>query len=720
MRTIFCSLFFTFLYLCGFSQGVDHWETVVYNDNLWRYQVGVNTPPPNWAQPNFDASAWAIGNGGFGYGDDDDNTQIANTLSVYIRHQFELIDTSVITFAILHADYDDAFVAYLNGVEIARSNIGTVGVAPSYNEPSSGLHEAGLYQGITPEPYTLSGQDLKNLIVEGTNTLAIQIHNESQTSTDLSSNFFWSVGITDSSMSYGETPDWFVSPFFETTLPLLIINTTQTNEIFDEPKVQAYMGIVDNGPGQTNSIFDDYNDYDGFIAIEIRGASSQLFDKKGYGFETQLEDGTNNNVELLGLPEENDWILHGPYTDKSLLRNVLAYHMGELTGRYTPRTRLCELFINDDYRGVYVLTERIKRDENRVDIANLKPEDIEGDELTGGYIVQIDRDDNSTNLDGWYSDYPDNKFFVFHVPNEDDIQPQQRAYIQGYFDEFESKMAAADYQSTYLGYLDIDSWIDYFLITEVGKHIDAYKLSFYMNKKKLSNGGKIHFGPLWDFNLAFGNFDFACPPEPEGWAFEWRGTCDNSHPFWVSKLTEIPEVSHQINCRWNELRDGPLSSGAMIDFIDEKVAEIGDAQERNFNRWPILGEYVWPNNFIGNTYAEEIGYLKFWLNQRLGWMDANMLGDCSLLNSVEPEVVEQSRVELFPNPATDELYVELAYAPSDEVELQLYNLLGQQMARYPLTTIISKIDLTLINTGLYVYRVTGEEGEIGHGLFMIE
>ena len=117
--------------------------------------------------------------------------------------------------------------------------------------------------------------------------------------------------------------------------------------------------------------------------------------------ETRNADGSNNNVSIFGMPSENDWVLHGPFSDKSLLRNVLAYHMGESTNRYTPRTQLCELLVNGDYRGVYMFTEKLKRDKNRVDVAKLKSNDISGEELTGGYLFQIDRDDGSTELDGW-------------------------------------------------------------------------------------------------------------------------------------------------------------------------------------------------------------------------------------------------------------------------------------------------------------------------------
>ena len=397
-------------------------STMIYG----RYNTGGSEPPSDWMQPDFDDQIWPIAPGGFGYNDGDDNTEIPTTLAMYMRRNFIVVDTALINMAVLHADYDDAFVAYLNGVEIARHNIGEVGIPPAYNETSFTDHEAVLYQGGVPESYLLYKDDLADLLVEGTNTLAIQVHNVGWGSSDFSSNFFLSFGITDESMTYEDPPSWFTSPIFSTSLPLIIINTTETPEIYDEPRVPAHMGIVNNGAGQMNSIFDPYNAYDGRIEIEIRGASSQMFPKKNYGFETQLEDGSNNNISLLGMPEENDWILHGPYADKSLLRNVLAYYMARRTGHYAPRTRLCELIVNDDYRGVYMLTERIKRDENRVDVAKLTPEDIEGDELTGGYILQIDRDNEDIDGDGWYSNFPNYKFFAFDDPDYDELLPVQK------------------------------------------------------------------------------------------------------------------------------------------------------------------------------------------------------------------------------------------------------------------------------------------------------
>ena len=637
------------------------------------------------------------------YGDNDDNTTTAQTTSIFIRKEFNISSISSITSAILHADYDDGFVAYLNGTEIARGNM--AGNPPAYDALATDIREAELYQGGLPQEYMMEPALWNSLITNGANTLAIQIHNRSATSSDMSSNFFLSLSINNTSRLYRTTPSWFVAPpVTSSSLPLIIITTENSTEIQDDPKVFAKMGIVDNGPGNMNNLTDPYNGYNGTIGIEIRGASSQSFPKKNYGLETRNTDGSNNNVSLLGMPAENDWVLHGPYSDKSLLRNSLAYHMGTSTGKYTPRTRLCELYINDNYRGIYMLTERIKRDKNRVDIASLKPEDLSGEELTGGYILQIDRDDESSNIDGWYSGSSPTKFYSYHDPKAEDLEAVQREYLKTYLTSFEEDMESTDYYWKYKSYVDVPSWIDYFLVTEMGKHIDAYKLSFYMHKKKSTNGGKLHFGPLWDFNLGFGNFNFVCSPEPEGWTYEFQGTCDNSHPFWVKKLTDIPEVSDQINCRWNQLRNGPLHIDSLMQYIDARIAEMGDAPSRNFERWNILGQYVWPNDFVGDTYEEEVDFLKTWLTTRLTWMDNNMLGECTITSTDNPKTTYKA-TSIFPNPAQHSFFLEINASQFDAGSIQIINNMGSTVLEINSIKTLQKIDISTFAAGIYTVNV---------------
>ena len=365
----FLTIFFIILFFKCWGQPfqVDHWETIVHAQQDWHYFSGISEPPMNWKELSFNDSTWDIGKGGIGYADGDDSTLIDPTISVYLRRKFDLLDTSKIAALLFYMDYDDAFVAYINGIEIARANI--TGTPPTYTTLASTYREATMYSGGVPQEFGINSSIISDLILEGENILAIQVHNHDIGSSDMSAIPFLIAGIRDTTVSYMELPDWFISPldFYSSNLPIIAINTFGT-PIPDEPKIKAEMGVVDNGPGQINHISDSFNGYHGWINIEIRGESAQMFPKKSYGFETQDSLGENNNVALLGLPEENDWILYGPYSDKTLIKNVLSLKLSRDMGRYASRTQYCEVFINESYQGLYVLMEKIKQDSNRVDI----------------------------------------------------------------------------------------------------------------------------------------------------------------------------------------------------------------------------------------------------------------------------------------------------------------------------------------------------------------
>ncbi|MEY3200235.1 MAG: hypothetical protein RJA13_2193, partial [Bacteroidota bacterium] len=218
----------------------DHWETVVYDNSVWKYIVPNASTSQNWIQPSFNADTWSSGQGGFGFGDGDDNTSIpSNSISVYHRISFTILDFSLITRAILNMDYDDGFVAYLNGVEIARNGIVSAG-QPTYNQTASSSHEAALYQGNYPEQIELSQSQFSGILQNGTNVLCIETHNQSASSSDFTSRAFFSVGIGNSSTNYGPTPSWFIPPFefITSNLPIVILNTDGV-AIPDEPKIDG-------------------------------------------------------------------------------------------------------------------------------------------------------------------------------------------------------------------------------------------------------------------------------------------------------------------------------------------------------------------------------------------------------------------------------------------------------------------------------------------------
>jgi len=662
------------------SQTVDHWETVVYDSMVWRYWPGSSNPGTNWNTPTFNDQLWQQGRGGIGYGDNDDRTLIDPVLSVFLRKKFTITNRAKILDAMLHVDYDDGFIVYLNGVEIARANMGTNSTV-AFNQGSSGLHEALLYQGFTPEGYLLKSELLDGLLVAGENTLSVQVHNDNISSSDLSSSVFFSVAVADNSFTYLQTPSWFVEPlnFTSSNLPIIVINTNG-GTIVDEPRIVANMGIVDNGPGNRNHLADVFNNYNGKISIEIRGESSQsLFPKKSFRLETQDALGNNLNVALLGMPPENDWVLYAPYSDKTMIRNVITYELGNKLGNYAPRTRLAELVINDVYQGIYVLIEKIKRDKNRVDISTLTPTDISGDELTGGYLLRVDKFDGN-DFPGWTAtpvptiSGENNITFQYDDPAGDKLVNAQTTYIRNYMQTFQSSLTSLNFtndQSGFKKYLDIPAALNFMIVNEVSKNIDGYIFSTYLYKDKNSRGGLLTLGPLWDFNLAFGNVNYLPNAQfAPGWMWD-----DQYRMFWFRRMMQDPSFANKMKCRWTELRSGFLTNEYFTNKIDSLSNVLGEAQVRNFQRWPTLGRYVWPNQFIGLTYQDEINFLKQWIIERLTWMDSNMPGTCSLITSVE---TRQNQIQVYPNPFGESIEIVVESA-SELIQLKVFDLVGRQV-----------------------------------------
>ena len=475
--------------------------------------------------------------------------------------------------------------------------------------------------------------------------------------------------------------------FESSNIPIVVIDT-QGKTIVDEPKITATMGIIDNGPGLRNSISDSFNDYDGFIGIEYRGSSSQfLFPKKSFGIETRDEFGENLNVSVLGMPEENDWVLYGPYSDKSMIRNLLTFELGRSLGRYASRTRLVELVLNDEYWGVYVYMEKVKRDKNRVDISKLTEDEVSGDDLTGGYIIKIDKFDGSNSGGGWASPYPPvgrqrNEqviFFQFDYPKTRNIVDAQREYIKKYVTDFENALYGPDFRDPELGYkqyINLDSFVDFLIMMEVTRNVDAYRLSSFFYKDKNSNGGKITLGPIWDFNLAFGNANYCNGWLTNGWAWDFNSICPGDfwlNPFWWDRLMEDEAFTSRLISRWTGLRSGPFKTETIINYIDSVASVLDEAQQRNYERWNILGQPIWPNYFIGITYISEIEHLKNWVINRMEWLDTNLL----LTTSISKTGYEVVRPVIKPNPFSDHISFEV----SENFSIHFFNAHGQEIFR---------------------------------------
>jgi hypothetical protein len=338
--------------------------------------------------------------------------------------------------------------------------------------------------------------------------------------------------------------------------------------------------------------------YDGPIGIKLRGNSSLGYNQKKYTLETRDADGKEVDVSLLGMPAHSDWVLLAPYNDISMSRDPLAFQLWRDMGHWGPRTVMCEVTVDGDYRGIYILSEAIKRGKDRVNISKLKKSDTSGRELTGGYLLRIDtfNEDDATftskvpgigegNMSSeviWSCIYPKKK----------NLQPEQMAYIQNYIDTVEQVIQSdhfADPQKGYAHYIDVPSFIDYFIHTELSLNADGYKRSAYFYKEKQQadgSGGKLFAGPVWDYNLAYGNANFANANNLEAWCFE--GASNNPTPAMWQRLLQDPDFRKAVKKRYQQLRRGVLSNKAINDFIDRQVKLVTEAKDRHFKTYPEL------------------------------------------------------------------------------------------------------------------------------------
>ena len=706
MKYLFPLFFFPSILLAQ----IDHWEMIVSDNDSWNYNIPTATTSANWYSPSFDVSAWPSGIGGFGFGDNDDNTLIpVNSTSVYFRQSFTVLDTQNISKLLFAIDYDDGFNAYLNGVPLVSRNVTS---SPIWNTLASSSHEAVMFSGGQPDKFYFSKAQISSLLIQGVNTLSIAIYNNAVNSNDLTGRCFLLAGMSDTLQSYNPTPTWFSPPIelFESNLPIVVVNTNFIN-IPDEPKIDGTMGIIYQQNGDTNHINDPFNEFYGQISIERRGSSSNTFPAKSYGLETNGPNLVNYNASIFDWPDDNDWILYAPYTDKAMIRNVLTYQWGRDMDNYAPRTKLCELILNNEYMGVYVFMERIKINPGRVSIDQLNYEDTLDNQLTGGYILKVDKT-TAGGIIAWPSPYPPASpgngtiGIQLHDPEIDTIHPLQLAYIQSYFTAFENALADTNYTDPiqgYAPYIDVKSFIDFFLANELTKNVDGYRISSYLYKERYSEGGKLVAGPLWDFNIALGNANYCQGNTTSGWAKNFNSICGGGLliPFWWDRLLSDSTFANLTNCRWQELRQGPLSDTIIMAMIDSFALVLNAPSQRHYIRWPILGTYVWPNNFIGQSFAEEINYLKTWISNRLVWMDANMVGSCDNLIINQEEL---SQIKVFPNPSNLQFFIEGIEQPTQG---QLLSQTGQLIKSIQLNAFTTTISTDGLENGIYLIRIDG-------------
>lgn len=305
----------------------------------------------------------------------------------------------------------------------------------------------------------------------------------------------------------------------------------------------------------------------------------------------------------------------------------------------------------------------------------------------------------------------------YNYPDGNQIVPEQMEYIRNYITEFESLLASENFMNPISGYrklVDYSSCIDALLISELTKSIDAYRKSFFLFKDKDSKGGKLTMAPIWDYDLTYGNADFCEGQNPEGWQYNFNYVCGGDYwvnPFWFPRMMEDSMYRKDLACRWNDLRQTSFHLDSIYLWIDQMVAKLDESQNWNYQIWPTMGAYVWPNSFVGANYQEEINFLKSWIQQRINWLDDNIIMDedyCIHLTIAEKYLPD---FKIYPNPSQDFVYLESkngTHLKSIEI-LNTNGLLMQDLKfEFNLSSEQIKIDLSNYNSGLYFIKIKAE------------
>ena len=431
-----------------------------------------------------------------------------------------------------------------------------------------------------------------------------------------------------------------------TNLPIVWIDVDGRYIDRDE-RITARMKVIHNGDGQLNWADTVAHpgqtiDYEGYVALRYRGSSSfGMSDKKPYSFrplDKPLEEGgVKQKVNILGMGKDNNWALLAPYADKSMMRDLLAFEVSRPWMEYTPQGRYCELFLDGTYYGVYILTEVVSKGKHRL---NLPDPGESGDELTGGYILEVNRTDGEVTHTSKY--HPLSKsgqrymnqyiHIQYKSPDYEEMTLDQVHYINGRFDEMED--ALWNYRpmgtTNFKEYIDMENFVDYQLAQELGHNVDAYRLSGKFFKRRDSVDARFKM-VMWDMNLAYGNADYYDGWSTDSWMYQNNNTMNAAGdtqliPFWWYKLNTCPEYIAALKARWAQYRRGNLRVDRVLATVDSLAGVLtkNNAVQRNSQAWPRWGVWVWPNYYVADDFAGEVAYLKQWLTDRIAWMDEQL------------------------------------------------------------------------------------------------
>ncbi|MBN1171202.1 MAG: CotH kinase family protein [Micromonosporaceae bacterium] len=369
--------------------------------------------------------------------------------------------------------------------------------------------------------------------------------------------------------------------------------------------------------------------------FHLRGGSSANFEKAPYRVELRDNANADADYPLLNMPADSDWVLRGPFPDKTLIRDAFAFGVGRDMGLQVPRYALVELYLNldsqpmaaNDYQGVYMLVETIKRSPDRLNIQKMKETDLSEPAVTGGYILQFNMMASEPPLLQCTQKAGQPCWSDLEVIEPDNLQTQQQTWITNYVQRLHDALHSANpanAQTGYPAYIDVNSFINRIIHNELAREGDAYLRSTHFYKDR---GGKLVAGPLWDYDLgyaAFTGFGGMGGSTVQGWQFQpmfgMTSTTD-----WFLKLMQNQTFSQQVNSRWQQLRQGVLSNAQMNARIATLTSALTRAAQRNFQRWPNLGTAT-VGGFgtqVTQTWDQQIQIMRDFLSQRAAWLDSS-------------------------------------------------------------------------------------------------
>lgn len=407
---------------------------------------------------------------------------------------------------------------------------------------------------------------------------------------------------------------------FSTTLPVVYMNT-KGQQVLKENVIWGNIALLD-GNGEERSVFSTPNSIYR-ATIKYRGASSySKFDKKQYRikFYKNKKDSAKE-VSLAGMGANSEWVLNGPYLDKTLIRNKLVYDLARELNGWAPDTRFVELFVDGEYQGVYLAVEPVTNGESRLRLAEFGL-------LSGetAYIVNRDRiDTGSEEIDTWgkTNGYTYNALYI-RYPSKNKITEKQKEYIQKDISEFEQALYGKNFSDKRIGYqayIDMDNWVDYFIINEFAMNYDAGNLSTYLYKEL---DGKLQLA-VWDFNNGFDNYQWFRTET------DVLHTVENS---WFQRLWQDEAFRERVCERYVQLRKTTLSDEHIAEKIASYQEELGEAVDRNFKVWG----YSFKENLLAGTskegtsrnirsYEEAMKQLTDTIRERLAYLDKELGGN---------------------------------------------------------------------------------------------